>query len=207
MSKFLENALNTTELATLASIVKVGDTAYRELMENQRPMFAHPYFADTKSRIRTKLVQMQCEIESHDPKFPFEFYQRKFSYKQLIPELHTKNVILHIAQSHTQDALPYRSKYKVALSNNNEPLCRQMILDFNNVPPYTLEPFYGLVVFGGKEQTFSIIQFPEPEYKGIARTIPVPLTIVTKSEEKETFERKKAILKKEFLAHVKEVVS
>ena len=59
------------ELSTLASIIQVGDTAYRELMETQHPMFGHPYFADTKGRLRTKLVQMQCEIESHDPKFPF----------------------------------------------------------------------------------------------------------------------------------------
>ncbi len=63
------------ELMTLASIVQVGDATYRELMETQRPMFGHPYFDDTRGRIRTKVVQMQCEIESHDPKFPFEFVQ------------------------------------------------------------------------------------------------------------------------------------
>ena len=75
------------ELMTLASIVQVGDATYRELMETQRPMFGPPYFDDTRGRIRTKVVQMQCEIESHDPKFPFEFVQREFQYNQRVPEL------------------------------------------------------------------------------------------------------------------------
>ena len=55
------------ELLVLSSIVQVGDSAYHDLMETQRPMFGHPYLADTRGRIRTKFVQMQCEIESHDP--------------------------------------------------------------------------------------------------------------------------------------------
>ena len=46
------------ELMTLASIVQVGDATYRELMETQRPMFGHPYFDDTRGRIRTKVVQV-----------------------------------------------------------------------------------------------------------------------------------------------------
>lgn len=202
MSDFLKGALTKNELAALSSIVQVGDSAYKELMESQSPMFGHRYFADTRGRIRTKLVQMQCEIESHDPKFPFEFCEREFSYKQCIPELRTKNVIVHIARTASPGILPYCSKYKMALSHNNTPLSRQMFFDFDNTPSYGLDPFYGILAFGGKNQTFSTLQFPEPGFAGIAESILIPQVIITEdSAESENFERKKSRLKREFLAH------
>ena len=67
MATCFSDIFTARQLVTLASIVQVGDAAYRDLMETQRPMFAHPYFADTRGRIRTKFVQMQCEIEVTNP--------------------------------------------------------------------------------------------------------------------------------------------
>ena len=208
MNILLENSLSRNELLTLASIVQVGDATYKELIEKERPMFGHPYCSDIKGRMRTKLVQMECEIESHDPKFPFEFCERHFSHNQRIPELRTKNMILHIGRSRGPSSLPYSSKYKRDLSQNNQPLCRQMVLDFNHTPPFGLEPFYGILVFGGNENTFSIIQFPEPGYKKIAATIEIPqISLTSLSKEEETFKRKKANLRKEFLEHGAEEVN
>lgn len=209
MSIDLKSFFTARELQTLSSIVNVGDAAYRDLMESQRPMFGHPYLSDTRGRIRTKFVQMQCEIESHDPKFPFAFSQRQFQYNQLIPELRNKNVILHIARSKDPDTLPYASKYKVALSDNNDALQRQMVIAPELTPPYRDEPFYALLVFGEQnKQTFSVIQFPEPGYQSIAEALPLPLVFpLADSEATETFERKKAVLKKEFLSHDAEEVS
>lgn len=120
----LKSALTNYELFVLSSIVQVGDATYKELVGTQSSLFNHAYFADTRGRIRTKLVQMQCEIESHDPKFPFSFWQRNFPYEQCIPELQTKNTIIHIARSTSPDKLPYPSHYKIKLSNNNAVLCR-----------------------------------------------------------------------------------
>ena len=209
MEKNFENMFTARQLLTLSSIIQVGDSAYWELMEMQHPIFRHPYFSDTRGRIRTKIVQMQCEIESHDPKFPFEFFQREFLYNQIVPELRSKNVILHIARSQTIGDLPHPSKYKIRLSNNNNVLQRQMIIDPSNTPPYGDEPFYALLVFGGHKNTFSAIQFPEPGYGGIAETIPLPqISLAGEEGAAEVFERKKAVLKKEFMAHkAEEVVS
>lgn len=197
-----KDIFTSRELTTLASIVQVGDATYRELMETQRPMLGHPYFDDTRGRLRTKIVQMQCEIESHDPKFPFEFIQREFQRKQLIPELRNKNVILHVARSSAPNLLPYASKYKVKFSNNNHVLQRQIVIDFDKKPPYGDEPYYAILTFGGRDQTFSVIQFPEPGYAGIAECLPLPqISLTTESENTKVFERKKAVLKKEVLAH------
>ena len=200
MPDCFQNLLNARELMSLSSIVQIGDAVYRELMESQHSIFRHPFFTDTRGRIRTKLVQIQCELESHDPKFPFQFYQREFRYKQFIPELRTRSLILHIGRSFAPNILPYASKYKKALSFNNEALCRQLTWDFEQTPPYSPEPFYGILVFGGRAETFSVIQFPEPGYKGIAETINIPnLSIISQPTENRTFERKKAALKQEFL--------
>lgn len=202
MPERFQNLFTPRELMTLASIVQVGDATYRELMETQRPMFGHPYFADTRGRLRTKLVQMQCEIESHDSKFPFEFVQREFQYKQLIPELRNKSVILHVARSSSPNDLPYASKYKIRLSNNNHALQRQMVIDLDQTPPYGDEPYYGILTFGGRGQTFSVVQFPEPGYTGVAEQLLLPQIVLNdESENKKVFERKKAVLKREFLAH------
>lgn len=198
----LETALTPKQLSTLASIVYVGDAAYRDLMETQRPMFGHPYFLGTRGRIRTKLVQMQCEIESHDDDFPFEFHEREFLYRDRVPELRSKKVILHIARSSNPEKLPSKAKYKVLLSNNNAPLHRQMVMDTDLQPPYGIEPLYGLLVFGGGKKPFSVIQFPAPGYRGILETIIIPHIILSEdSNDTELFERKKAVLKEEFLAH------
>lgn len=201
MHNSFEDIFTARELLTLASIVQVGDATYRELMETQHPMFGHPYFADTKGRIRTKLVQMQCEIESHDSNFPFEFVQRHFQYNQVIPELRNNNVILHIARSSSPDVLPYESKYKIAMSNQNHALQRQQIFDLSQRPPYTDEPYYAILTFGGRHHTFSVIQFPEPGYTGIAEWLQIPQMISTgENENTKVVERKKAVLKREFLA-------
>lgn len=202
MPERFQNLFTPRELMTLASIVQVGDATYRELMETQRPMFGHPYFADTRGRLRTKLVQMQCEIESHDSKFPFEFVQREFQYKQLIPELRNKSVILHVARSSSPNDLPYASKYKIRLSNNNHALQRQMVIDLDQTPPYGDEPYYGILTFGGRGQTFSVVQFPEPGYTGVAEQLLLPQIVLNdESENTKVFERKKAVLKREFWAH------
>lgn len=205
----LEAALTPKQLSTLASIVYVGNAAYRDLMETQRPMFGHRYFRETRGRIRTKLVQMQCEIESHDTDFPFEFHEQKFLYGDCGPELHSKNVILHIARSSSPEKLPSKARYKIELSNNNAPLHRQMVMDTDLQPPYGLAPLYGLLVFGGFEKTFSVIQFPAPGYHDILETIVIPHIILSEeSKDTELFERKKAVLKEEFLAHgSKEAIS
>lgn len=202
-----KNIFSPKQLSTLASIVQVGDATYRELMEIQQPMFGHRYFNDTRGRLRTKLVQIQCEIESKDPEFPFEFYQREFRYKQCIPELQTKKAIIHIARNDNPFTLPYKSKYKTDLSYRNDAIRRQIIFNANNTPPYSNEPFYGMLVFGGRQQTFSNILFPEPGYKGIAETIAVPqINLINDGKQNETFERKKAVLKEEFLAYKEQEV-
>ena len=197
------------ELLALSSMTQVGEAIYRELMEERHPIFCHPYLADIKARLRTKLVQMQCEIESHDPRFPFEFTQREFHFKQIIPELSNKKVILHVARSKSPDELPPASKYKVGLSYNNHALQRQMVFDFDETPPYVDEPYYAILAFGGRHQTFSVVQFPVPGYHGIAKLLTLPQIRLTEdSESSKTFERKKAALKKEFLSHdVEEVIS
>ena len=84
-----------------------------------------------------------------------------------------------------------------------------LVIDPDNTPPYGDEPFYALLVFGGGNKTFSAIQFPEPGYQGIVETLPLPqISLIDEAETTEVFERKKAVLKKEFLAHgVEEVIS
>lgn len=202
MHNQFRDIFTTRDLMALGSIIHLGDAAYHELIETQHLIFGHPYFADTRGRLRTKLVQIQCEIESHDPKFPFEFVQREFHYGQMIPELRNKNVILHIARSASPEILPYASKYKIRLSNNNHALQRQMVIDLDQTPPYGDEPYYAILTFGGRSQTFAVIQFPEPGYTGIAEYIPLPqISLASESESAKVFERKKAALKKEFLAH------
>ena len=193
------------QLQTLASIVQVGEEACKELLAAEHPMFNHRYLRDMRGRLRTKLVQMQCEIESHDPKFPFEFYHRDFMFYHSVPELRTKQVIMHLGRSKNPETLPYESRYKVQLSFNNHPIQRQLVINPGNNPPYSDGPFYAILTFGGRNQPFSVIQFPEPGYAGIAETISLP-PMVEESEKKKTVERKKAVLKEEFLYSSKEDV-
>lgn len=114
----LENIISNVELGVLSSIIRIGNAVYKELLLQQEHIFFHPYLAGIKGRLRTKLVQMQAEIESHNPNFPFTFAHRHLPFGLCIPELHTKNVVLHIAQSSSPDKLPSRSQYKVNLSYN-----------------------------------------------------------------------------------------
>lgn len=202
MAEFGTDLLTRQEVLTLGSIVQVGDATYFDLMEAESPMFAHPYFTDLKGRIRTKLVQMQCEIEHYDNRFPFEFSEREFCYGYKVPELRNENIIIHIAQSSSPTALPSKADYKNDLTYNNDMLCRQMKLDWGE-HKYVQEPLYGLLVFGGRRgKTFCRLQLPEPGYKAIADYIDIPLlSMVEEKEETKKFERKKAVLREEFLAH------
>lgn len=199
------NVITKEELKALASIVQVGSVAYRELLKSENSLFTHPYFSGLKGRIWTSLVQMECEIESHESQFPFEFHQREFAYNQCIPELRTDNVILHIARSQSPEVLPYDARYKIELSNNNSILCRQLTFCSKEPQVYQEAPFYGLVVFGGYKTLFSTIQFPEPGFSGIADAIPVPL--MDSETTKETFERKKATLKQKLSAQIGQEIS
>lgn len=198
-----EDVLTQWEMIALASIVQVGDATYFDLMETESPMFAHPYFTDLKGRIRTKLVQMQCEIEHHDVKFPFEFYEREFCYGHKVPELRNGHMIIHIAQSSSPVSLPSRADYKQELTYNNDPLYRQLKLDFLGGEKYIPELYYGILVFGGrKERTFCRLQFPEPGYGAIADYIDIPMiSVMEEQEETKKFERKKAVLREEFLSY------
>lgn len=198
-----KDLLSQYEIITLASIVQVGDAAYRDLVEAESPMFGHEYLRDLRGRIRTKLVQMQCEIESHNENFPFKFFQREFCYGHKVPELRNEHMIIHIAQSSSPKALPSSADYKKELTYNNQPLCRQLTFDFLGEQKYVPEPFYGLLIFGGrKEKTFCVLQFPEPGYDGIADYIDIPMvSLVSESEETKKIERKKAVLRDEFLSH------
>lgn len=197
--KLLKDILTSQQIASLASMISIGDATYKDLISKDS-FFSHPYSTDLRGRLRTKLVQMQCEIESHSPGFPFEFSQRTFQFGQCIPELRTKDLILHIARSSNPDILPPISKYKLNLSNNNDSLQRQFMLDFDHLPRYSFAPFYGLVVFGGTDDIFAVIQFPEPGYFDIAESIKLPLDMPINQSEAKTFERKKVALKEKILS-------
>ena len=54
-----------------------------------------------------------------------------------------------------------------------------MVIDTDFQPPYSEEPFYGLLVFGGRESTFAVVQFPEPGYENIAEIITIPQMSLT----------------------------
>ena len=165
-------------------------------------MFGHPYFIDLKGRIRTKLVQMQCELEHYDDKFPFDFSEREFCYGHKVPELKNRHMVIHIAQSDSPESLPSKADYKIEMTYNNDPLCRQLKFNFPGEEKYDQELYYGLLVFGGRKgKRFCCLQFPEPGYRAIADHIDIPLlSVMQAQEETKKFERKKAVLRKEFLS-------
>lgn len=207
MQNPFENIFTSRELLILSSIVQVGDSIYQELMTTQGALLNDCMFADLQGRIQTKCIYRQCKLESEDPKFPFVFSQRKFQYKQVVPELRNEKVILHIARSTSPDVLPYRSRYKVNLSYNNNLFSRQVVINFDKNPRYIDAPLYAVLVFGGRNQVFSAIQFPEPGYNKIAESFSLPQISLTDDSETKTFERKKAVLKKEVLTHdLKEII-
>lgn len=193
------NIFSTPELITLGSIIQVGNATYQDLINSDTQIFDHRYIKNINSRMQTKLIHMQCEIESHDLNFPFKFTERSLPFKQIIPELRTNNVILNIARSSSPEKLPYASKYKVKLSNNNDIFERQIVMFPQQDTLYKEEPFYGILVFGTPEDPFSVVQFPSPGYNGIIEIIPIPqISLIPLQEDTKTFERKKAVLKKEF---------
>ena len=198
-----ENILTQREMITLASIVQVGDATYFDLMEAESPMFGHPYFTDLNGRIRTKLVQRQCEIEHYDVKFPFEFSEIEFCCGHKVPELRNEHMIIHIAQSNSPISLPSKADYKHDLTYNNDLLYSQLKLNFLGEEKFVQELYYGILVFGGRRgKTFCRLQFPEPGYKGIADYIDIPiLGVMKEQEETKKFERKKAVLREEVLSH------
>lgn len=206
-SKNIYNIFTSKELLTLSSIVQIGNTTYSELITDKNSIFFHRYFYDTHGRIRTKMVQMACQLESNSPDFPFLFSERKFGYNQIIPQLKTKDerAIIHIARTKSIDSLPYSSKYKQQLSNNNSKLYRQLM--FNEYGLINEVPFYCILAFGGSiEQPFYILQFPEPGFESIAETIEIPQVQKIKLSSQPEFERKKATLKKEFTELLKREV-
>ena len=209
MTSCFRSIFSEEELAALSNIVSIGEAAYKELMEEEHSVFSHPFLADTCGRIKTKLIQVQCELAAgYDPKFPFEYYQRTFKYGQRIPELRNRKAILHIARSPSPTHLPYPSLYKKELSYNNNPLQRQLFIDLDSTPPYNEDLFYSMLVFGREVPSFSVIQFPNPGFNDIIETIAIPqLSFTSPSLDTKTFERKKAILKKEVLAQMKEDIS
>ena len=205
MSQF-DNIFTNREMMTLSSIVQVGEAARRDLMETEH-FLDHPFCIGEKGRLRTKLVQIQSELESHDPKFPFQFGRLEFPYGQVIPELRNGKAIIHIARTKSPETLPPSAQYKRILSANNHPLYRQLMIAPDKEPPYVDAPFYAILAFGGHE-TFAVIQFPEPGYTGIIECLYLSqISLVEASEDTRTFERKKAVLKKEFLSREEEHIS
>lgn len=207
MSIITDNLLSPRQLLVLSSIVQVGDSSYRDILQDPKHHLNHSFLKDTRGRLRTKFVQMQCELESHSPDFPFEFFERKLKYGHAIPELQTDNLILHIARSHNPEILPPAANYKIDLSNRNSQTHRQLIMDDFLTPPCRDDRIYGIVVFGGTDTPFAVIQIPEPGYKKISDTILIPMMTTFESPlAKDTFERKKAILKQQFIPR-EEVIS
>lgn len=200
MHHMFDSVFSVNQLKTLSAIVHVSEAVYRDFIVSNELLLTHQYLRCECGRIRTKLFQMQSEIESHNPGFPFQFGEINFAYKHTIPELRTDKVILHLARSTSPNRLSNRARYKVDLSENNQAICRQLSFNFDNIGHYEECPLYALLVIGGYDTPFSVIQFPEPGYKDIAKIIPVPQYISSFSAESGVeIERKKAVLRKEFL--------
>ena len=206
MNQF-DKIFTARELMTLSSIVQVSDATYRDLTETEH-FLNHPFVRGEKARLRTKLAQIQSELESREPTFPFEFGTREFPYKQMIPELRSQNALIHIGRSESPEKLPPTARYKRILSANNHPLYRQMMISPDKEPPYADAPFYAILAFGGRD-TFAVIQFPEPGYTGIIECLYLSQisSLAEPNEEPKTFERRKAVLKKEFLSREEERIS
>lgn len=195
--------LTQNQLAALSSIVEIGSALFYDLVESKHPIFGHSFCSDIRNRLHTKLVQIQCELESHESGFPFDYHQRQFAFGQFIPELRSDNIVLHIARSSSPNILPSASRYKVELSFCNSQLHRQLYFDFGKPELIKETPIYGLLVFGGQDEHFSVIQLPEPGYTGIIDIIAVPkFKIHGIYEDPETFARKKAVLKREVLSQI-----
>lgn len=208
MKNNFDDILNVSQLKTLSKIVKLGDETYKELIIEYPEIFGSKYMSDVCGRMRTKLIQMQCEKESQSQNFPFEFNLRKLNFNQLIPELSNGDVIINFGRSSHPDRLPCHSNYKVQLSHNNNLLQRQMVIDTRMNPPYSEVPYYAILAFGGIKDTFAVLQFPEPGYTGIAKSIILPqITILENDEQGNEFIRKKAVLKQEFLKSREEDIS
>lgn len=204
MDTLFHDLLSPLQLSALSSIVQIGNATFEDLRKANEDIIQHPYMKNIRGRIKTNLVQMQAEIEHTDPQFPFRFNSRPLQFGQIIPELSTEKVILHLAHSNAPDALPSAAKYKYELSYNNHKIQRQLMIENYTSPPAMFAPIYGILVFGYDDSGNAVIQFPEPGYTGIADVIPVPkMVLVNSAVEKSRFERRKANLKAEYLRRIK----
>ena len=202
MSDTFHSLLDNRQIEMLSAIVQTGRSVASELLEN--PVYDHSFLGPMRGRLYTTCVQMQCELESQTPGFPFRYSETKFPFNQTIPQLATEGLIIHLGRSAHPDELPCKAKYKTRLSYNNQPLLRQMTFDFERNPPYVDSKFYGLLAFGGKEDPFAVLQFPEPGYGGIAEIITIPESCRPEKYDEHVFERKKAVLKESVLRKYEE---
>lgn len=206
MIENLHSMCNSKQLRTITSIVQIGDSVYNELTSKNTYIFDHKYMLGEKKRMYTKLVHMQCEMESKSPDFPFEFRERNLPFGQKIPELYMDNCIMHFAPSQSTDILPSYAEYKKELSERNRAIRRQLI--FNELEDKRVivknEAYYSLIAFGKKNgNLFIALQFPEPEYTGIAHSFIIPQLILSGDGDHENFKRKQAELKEKYLFEMK----
>lgn len=67
MATCFSDIFTARQLVTLASIVQVGDAAYRDLMETQRPMFAHPYLRTLVVAFEQSLFRCNAKLKVTNP--------------------------------------------------------------------------------------------------------------------------------------------
>ncbi len=200
MIENIHSICTSKQLRMITSIVQIGDSVYNELTSKNTYVFDHKYMLGEKKRMYTKLVYMQCETESKSLEFPFGFRERKLPFGQKIPELYTDNCIMHFAPSQSTDILPSYAKYKKVFSERNRAIGRQLVFNELEDKKMTVkdEAYYALIAFGKKNgNLFIMLQFPEPEYRGIAYNFIIPQLVL--AEERETFKRKQAGLKEKYL--------
>ena len=205
MDSFFQEVLTARQLSSLSSIVQIGLSAYEDLKNSNQGIVLHPFMKNNSGRIKTTLVQIQAELERNDPSFPFRFNSRRLCFGQVVPELSTEKVILHLARSSAPNVLPSAAKYKYELSYNNDRIRRQLMIGNYTTPPAKFAPLYGILVFGYDESGDAVIQFPEPGYSDIAEIIRIPkVVLVNNAMDDKKVERRKASLKTEYLRRKKE---
>jgi len=187
------------QLQTLSSIIQVGEACYRDMIA-EHAISGHRYDEYLISRARTLFVQLQCELCSREPTFPFNVVQQSIHSKLKVTEFHTDNLILHFARSSSPNKLPNETKYRKLLSKNNSSLIIQREANYYKSHLESSLPLFGILTFGGKETLFMVILFPYPGYREIAERIEIPIVSFDElSSSGVEFERKKALLKEEFV--------
>lgn len=205
MDTLFHDLLSPRQLSALSSIVQIGNATFEDLRKANEDIIQHPYMKNNSGRIKTTLVQIQAELERNDPSFPFRFNNRKLRFGQVVPELSTEKVVLHLARSSAPNILPSGAKYKYALSYNNDRIRRQLMIANYSIPPAKYAPLYGILVFGYDDSDDAVIQFPEPGYSDIAEIIRIPkVVLVNNAMDDKKIERRKTSLKTEFLRRKKE---